>query len=658
MCLLVCWSAPSFGQETGENTVVTDSSPNTDSSSNTDSSPNTEEGSTTVKVEEPVVSTESPKDTSTQTETVTVSTEPGAVPEIHPTPKIEESEAPKPEEIPVPEKSEEPAVPASEKPEEPVPEKPQDPVPVPEKPQEPVPVPQETERPPVVAVKLDAPTHSDPPVKETPLHLQDRVVSISIDLDALNDATASKNEDDQYFANFDATVLATQWQRMAANYDAASAHQMKGGEVLIQAPAEMIKRQKEREAERENSQEVSADLTDEAKKQMAEKAKSIFQSSSVFSELSVGNVMYYVHQHKPFVLFLLCDCWEDLVYAEALKDVEESMKSKKYHESTVPLYIYPENINRFQLPKVFHTGKDIRTVFGESNEHNQKTAMVSWGKTLSYTPTADKLTFKIVDECCGDKFEVKLGAITNKGFELTVKRTDKDSGWGQFLQIEWALTPAVHHSPTMIIDNIPNGSNNEKFVFRMADFPLSVQQSKTRAQLLDEFITGFMNKAEYPALLVRSQPSPVSPPLDLSPGKILDVVGVNFEQVVLDKTKDVFVLIYSPYCGASIAVMPLFEQVAKEMEKDTNVRVVRFDKTANDLPIRDVIVTHYPTAYMFPACQHGASGCQLLDFADFNGSKTPHNKDVPHSHFTKEGMANFIKEHGYSYQGMVHKSYS
>ena len=71
------------------------------------------------------------------------------------------------------------------------------------------------------------------------------------------------------------------------------------------------------------------------------------------------------------------------------------------------------------------------------------------------------------------------------------------------------------------------------------------------------------------------------------------------------------------------------------------VRVARFDKTQNDFSVRGIKITHYPTVLLFPATELKTP----LDFDDFNGSKVPHSKFVPHTHYSVELLSNFVLNH-------------
>jgi thiol-disulfide isomerase/thioredoxin len=301
--------------------------------------------------------------------------------------------------------------------------------------------------------------------------------------------------------------------------------------------------------------------------------------------------------------------------------------------------VKPDAVARFSLNYVFQLQPSTDVVAGDCPECNVKEVRISYSRVLPSVPT--KLNAEIVEECCGDKFDLTISEINERGFKARLQRTDKNEGWGQFLKLRWTTEPLVHELPTIAIDNIPMGSTNEKHVLRFRDY--GDHGEINSAQLLNFFDQFF---AQTLPLLIRSQPVQVFPVPQRKPGTVVDVVGDTFEQIVLDEERDVLLVIYSPFCGASIAVAPIFEQVAAGVADSPGIVIARIDKTANDLPIRNILVTHYPMTYLFPAGKHTDPDYHPLDFGDYNGSKTPHNRDVPHSHFEKEGIINFVRQHG------------
>jgi thiol-disulfide isomerase/thioredoxin len=194
--------------------------------------------------------------------------------------------------------------------------------------------------------------------------------------------------------------------------------------------------------------------------------------------------------------------------------------------------------------------------------------------------------------------------------------------------------------PHLIIDNIPNGPMNEKF---MSPFNVPGQTADEMMKMVTSFLGYTL------PLLVRSAKGGRG--LRGSSGSLEPVVEVTsdtFDEVVLDPTKACFLLIYSPSCPASRSVLPILDNVAKEHLELQNVTIAKIDLTKNDMPVRDVVVQHYPTAYLFPAGAgdpkgHHPAWRAPINFANYKGENTPHDRSKAHSHWSTEVIAHFIE---------------
>jgi thiol-disulfide isomerase/thioredoxin len=181
--------------------------------------------------------------------------------------------------------------------------------------------------------------------------------------------------------------------------------------------------------------------------------------------------------------------------------------------------------------------------------------------------------------------------------------------------------------PAFLIDNVPIGANLEKY--RYEKLLASSPESKVAASSssMFEFVEQFQHRTL--SMIVRSEPLPADSD-EYQQGQVQTVVAKNFEKVVLNPSKNVFLLVYAPQCGGSIAVQPIIDQVAKEID-DPDVIIARMDGTRNDFPVRGIPLTHYPSAFFFPKGPSRKEDGQLnfISWDDHNGSKAPHNSHVP-----------------------------
>jgi protein disulfide isomerase family A protein 3 len=125
---------------------------------------------------------------------------------------------------------------------------------------------------------------------------------------------------------------------------------------------------------------------------------------------------------------------------------------------------------------------------------------------------------------------------------------------------------------------------NHKFP---ASSPFSPENLK---QLVDDYLAGKLEP------YVKSEPVPESQPED---GPVV-VVGKNFEQIVMDPTKDVLLEAYAPWCGHCKNLEPKYKELAQKMKKYDSIVIAKVDATANDLP-SSFNVRGFPTIFFVPA---------------------------------------------------------
>ncbi|XP_059124026.1 protein disulfide-isomerase-like protein of the testis isoform X2 [Peromyscus eremicus] len=81
-------------------------------------------------------------------------------------------------------------------------------------------------------------------------------------------------------------------------------------------------------------------------------------------------------------------------------------------------------------------------------------------------------------------------------------------------------------------------------------------------------------------------------------GPVKKLVGKNFNVVVLDKEKDVFVMFYAPWSEKCKVLLPLLEELGIKYQNHSTVIIAKIDITANDIQLENP--DQYPFFRLFP----------------------------------------------------------
>jgi len=105
-------------------------------------------------------------------------------------------------------------------------------------------------------------------------------------------------------------------------------------------------------------------------------------------------------------------------------------------------------------------------------------------------------------------------------------------------------------------------------------------------------------------------------------GPVTVVVGKNFEEVVMDKTKDVLLEIYAPWCGHCKQLEPKYNELGEFFENEDSIVIAKMDGTANE--VDGISVRGFPTIRFYPAGdkktrggEEYQGGRELADFKTF-----------------------------------------
>jgi len=164
--------------------------------------------------------------------------------------------------------------------------------------------------------------------------------------------------------------------------------------------------------------------------------------------------------------------------------------------------------------------------------------------------------------------------------------------------------------PTMVIRE-----ESSKYKFSASDEESLKFKATTISAFVDDFLAKKLEK------FLKSEALP-NAPTDSDPVQV--VVGKNFEEVVMDKSKNVLLEMYAPWCGHCKKLEPEYKAAAKKIrklaaknpEKWGDVVLAKFDATANDSPVEDLQARGYPTIKFIKA---GAN--EIKDFGGERDSK-------------------------------------
>ena len=72
-------------------------------------------------------------------------------------------------------------------------------------------------------------------------------------------------------------------------------------------------------------------------------------------------------------------------------------------------------------------------------------------------------------------------------------------------------------------------------------------------------------------------------PEDWDETPVKTLVKSNFDSVAFDKTKDVLVEFYAPWCDHCKQFAPIYDELGEKFKNNANIVIAKLDSTANEL---------------------------------------------------------------------------
>ncbi|XP_068662430.1 probable protein disulfide-isomerase A6 [Aristolochia californica] len=126
------------------------------------------------------------------------------------------------------------------------------------------------------------------------------------------------------------------------------------------------------------------------------------------------------------------------------------------------------------------------------------------------------------------------------------------------------------------------------------------------------------------------------------PSSVVVLTAENFDEVVLDESKDVLVEFYAPWCGHCKNLAPIYEKVASVFKNDEDVVIANLDADKYKDFAEKYGVSGYPTIKFFSKVNKAGEdydgGRDLEDFVNFINEQSGVNRDAKGQLTSKAGI--------------------
>ena len=93
-------------------------------------------------------------------------------------------------------------------------------------------------------------------------------------------------------------------------------------------------------------------------------------------------------------------------------------------------------------------------------------------------------------------------------------------------------------------------------------------------------------------------------------GEVVILNPDNFDSIVKDPTKNVFVKFFAPWCGHCVRMAPAWEELATKFKDDASVVIAEVDASAHQSVGQKYGVRGFPTIKFFPKSNKGGVNYQ------------------------------------------------
>lgn len=173
--------------------------------------------------------------------------------------------------------------------------------------------------------------------------------------------------------------------------------------------------------------------------------------------------------------------------------------------------------------------------------------------------------------------ELRTSAAKFKGQVLFVQIDTSDESAERIMEF---FTISKEDTPTSRLINLDG--DMRKYVPEFNDIT---------AEKLSPFVEAYLAGDLKPHLNTEDIPED----WDSRPVKVL--VGKNFDEVVNDPSKSVFVEFYAPWCGHCKQLAPIWDELGEHFSSDEDIIIAKMDSTKNE--VDGVHITGFPTLKFF-----------------------------------------------------------